>query len=439
MSAISPSIYEQFEIISLDGSNSVDIKSGVVAFSYHENIFSPMITAKVIVSNTAVPEFGTTVYHGLPLRGGEKVNIKIESNSQSNIPLEFTGDNSLYVASITNLLLGAERESFVLNLVSRESITNETSRVGKKFSQKISQSVESIIDEFLLTGKDKNIDETENDYSFIGNLRKPFTVLTWLASKSVPGSGESEVVGGKSATAGYFFYETKEGYNFRSIDALCTQEPYEQQYTYQPGILDVDDPNKDFRIIQHNTTKNNNFVDNLERGAYCTQRMYYNPLDGKFTTQAQGTFTTKKYEGKLNNLGRDFKDETPPYDDTGKTVGEIPSRIVTGVLSIGTLEKKNERSRNLDADPMETQSQAMMRYNLIFNITSVVTIPLNTNLVAGGLIDCVFPKMTVEEKKEPDPEQSGLYMIKELVHHFESDGSFTKLKLLKDTFGKRDK
>ena len=119
MSAISPSIYEQFEITSLDGRNSVDIKAGVVAFSYHENIFSPMITAKVIVSNTAVPEFGTTVYHGLPLRGGEKVSIKIESNSQSNIPLEFTGDNSLYVASITNLLLGAERESFVLNLVSR--------------------------------------------------------------------------------------------------------------------------------------------------------------------------------------------------------------------------------------------------------------------------------------------------------------------------------
>ena len=43
MSAVSPSIYEQFEIISLDGSNSVDIREGVVAFSYHENIFSPML------------------------------------------------------------------------------------------------------------------------------------------------------------------------------------------------------------------------------------------------------------------------------------------------------------------------------------------------------------------------------------------------------------
>ena len=30
-------------------------------------------------------------------------------------------------------------------------------------------------------------------------------------------------------------------------------------------------------------------------------------------------------------------------------------------------------------------------------------------------------------------------MIKELCHHYESKGSFTKLKLLRDTTGKKDK
>ena len=88
---------------------------------------------------------------------------------------------------------------------------------------------------------------------------------------------------------------------------------------------------------------------------------------------------------------------------------------------------------------MEFHSQAMMRYNLIFNIQMIATIPLNTNLVAGSLIECVFPKITTDVEKESDQEQSGLYMVKELVHHYESDGSFTKLKLIKDTFGKRDK
>ena len=111
MSAISPSIYEQFEITSLDNENRVDISAGVVAFSYYENIFSPHITAKAIVANTAVEAFSDGVYNGLPLRGGERVNIKIDTNSEENKPLNFTGDNALYVSSITNVVKKAERET----------------------------------------------------------------------------------------------------------------------------------------------------------------------------------------------------------------------------------------------------------------------------------------------------------------------------------------
>ena len=83
MAAIDRSVYKQFDIISADGSNLVDISGGIVAFSYFENLFSPMVTAQAIVTNTGqtVPdgEGGyTSLYNGLPLRGGEKVNIKIE-------------------------------------------------------------------------------------------------------------------------------------------------------------------------------------------------------------------------------------------------------------------------------------------------------------------------------------------------------------------------
>ena len=40
MSASSPSIYEKFIIESADGSKTVDIASGVVNFTYYENLFS---------------------------------------------------------------------------------------------------------------------------------------------------------------------------------------------------------------------------------------------------------------------------------------------------------------------------------------------------------------------------------------------------------------
>ena len=52
MAAKDKSIYEKFIIESADGTKNADIKEGVVAFTYFENIFSPYLTARVIVVNT---------------------------------------------------------------------------------------------------------------------------------------------------------------------------------------------------------------------------------------------------------------------------------------------------------------------------------------------------------------------------------------------------
>jgi len=196
MAAKDKSIYEKFIIESADGTKNADIKEGVVAFTYFENIFSPYLTARVIVVNTSgaiVGEDGNSqsIYNGLPLRGGERVQIKIAGNSKSNDGLDFSKNPTqyFYVASITNVLLSEGSESFTLNLVSREAITNETVRVGKKFptSQKISGSVENILTKYLKADKIGDIEETQNTYGFIGNMKKPFTIITWLASKSVSG------------------------------------------------------------------------------------------------------------------------------------------------------------------------------------------------------------------------------------------------------------
>ena len=44
--------YEKFSILSADGTKEVDIRLGVVSFVYFENIFSPYLTAKAIITNT---------------------------------------------------------------------------------------------------------------------------------------------------------------------------------------------------------------------------------------------------------------------------------------------------------------------------------------------------------------------------------------------------
>ena len=64
-------------------------------------------------------------------------------------------------------------------------------------------------------------------------------------------------------------------------------------------------------------------------------------------------------------------------------------------------------------------------------------IPCNTDLSAGDVIECKFPKISSQDSDEFDTETSGLYMIKELCHHFEPNSSYTSLKLVRDNFGIR--
>ena len=435
MAAIDKSLYEKFLITSVDGSKTVELSEGVISFNYNEDVYSPMITAMIVVANTGNTIEGDdgklqSVYNGLPLRGGEKMEIKIAGNSVDNNGLEF---NDLYVGSITNVLVDSQRESFTLNLISREAITNETVRVGKRFpsSQKISDSVEDICKNYLSSDKLYDVDETQNPYGFIGNMRKPFTILTMLASKSVPGT-----VSGKDATAGYFFFETCKGYCFKSIDSLIRNKPFSEKYVYSPGIIDTDDTTKDFKILEFTTSRNQNLLENLERGAYCSHRQYMNPLTFEYTPSTQTIFKTEDYTGKIENLGADPDIILPQLStNDNRTLSSVPSRYVTGILDIGTTDSSVSIEGN--ADPAKIHSQSMMRYNTLFTQVLTMTIPLNTNLKAGDIISCDFPRIDVEKRKEPDEIQSGLYMIKKLTHFFNSKGSYSKLQLVRDTNGRR--
>ena len=373
------------------------------------------------------------------MRGGERVQIKIAGNSKSNDGLDFSKNPAqyFYVASITNVLLSEGGESFTLNLVSREAITNETVRVGKKFptSQKISGSVEDILKNYLRADKIGSIEETQNTYGFIGNMKKPFTIITWLASKSVSGSAKP----GEDSSAGYVFYETQDGFNFLSLDKIMESAPFERDYTYKPGVVSSDDPNKDYNILNYATNRNQDLIGKLERGAYSSVRYYVNPVSFAPTISV---VNSNDYMGKANNLGEKEISLPKIDDDSDKTLGDLPSRIFVGMLDVGTLEKdasdegwNDPVKRN--ADPARIHSQSMMRYNQIFTQVVDITVPLNTNLSAGTIIRCEFPQLSNVKRKQPDPEISGLYMIKELAHYFDGQGSYSKLKIVRDSFGRK--
>ena len=439
--SIKKSLYNELVLESNDQSRTIDLIGGAILFEYYEDIFSPTITAKIkIVDNGNVisPADGKSgdrqsIYNGLPLRGGERLSLKIAGNSSTNPGLDFSkkSDDYFYVSSITDVISETNRETFTLHLVSRESITNETVRVSKKFktSLRISDSVEKILKDSLKTNKIGTIDKTSNPYGFIGNLRKPFTVLVWLASKGVPESSGS-------ATAGFLFYQTQDGFQFRSLDELMLQTP-KATYTYTESQESYNENeqkvNNDFKILNYHIDRNQNLLEKLRLGTYANYRIFFNPLNGTITPSGKIEFKQSNYNNKTSNLGKKSFDLPKLNNTSNKTLGDVPTRTITGILDVGTMEQ--DISRDINADPTEYQSQSLMRYNTLFTQTVNMMIPSNTNLRAGDLIECNFPKITQSSAKEFDPETSGLYMIKELCHHFDVENSYTSMKLVRDTFG----
>ena len=440
--SINKSIYEELILESNDQKRSVDIRTGTIALQYFEDIFSPTITAKLKVVNTGntmtsfKDDDGETqsIYNGLPLRGGERLSMKIAGNVPGRESLDFSQNSKkyLYVSSITDIISEGQQESFTLNLVSREAITNETSRVMRKYqtSSKISDSVKKILTDVLKTDNIGTIDETSNKYGFIGNMRKPFTVLVWLASKSVP-------VSSGDVTAGFVFYQTRDGFQFRSIDNLISKQKPKAKYIYSSTTVSYDEEenkvNNEFKILNYFIEKNQNLIEKLRLGAFASHRTFFNPLTFNFTEYEKGVFKLKDYENKTNNLGGNDLKLPKLSEGSDLSIADAPSRIITAVLDIGTLEKDVSTDKN--SDPTVYQSQSLFRYNALFTNILSMMIPVNTDLRAGDMIECLFPKITQSEKREHDYETSGLYIIKELCHHFDTDNSYTSLKLLRDTFG----
>ena len=81
------------------------------------------------------------------------------------------------------------------------------------------------------------------------------------------------------------------------------------------------------------------------------------------------------------------------------------------------------------------QKILLLRYNLLLTQLLSITVPCNTDLRAGDIITCQFPKVSRQDSERFDEETSGKYIIKELCHHFDPDRSFTSMKLVRDSFG----
>ena len=427
MSYSNSSHYKQILIGRPKGNVTIPIEAKTIGFKYYESIFSPILTASLTYydvgdlarasSNVDVQRRLGTLRDSLPIigKGEESVEFFIENESGF---LDFR-KSPFKVSNPTPILQTSQSESVSLSLLSESSVINGTHKSFKSYHNTISSSVEKILtDEMGFSSTKVFVDQTSNSDSFRMNGNRPFDIITSLSKKSISATGGP----------GYFFWETQNGMNYKSIDSIIQSEPV-ATYTHTDVMFNTDDRRNDFKILKEPVYHNNsNILSNMYSGVPMIKETSFNISDFSYSENYK-PLSTYGYSTFGDNI--DFK---ALYDESDKTNVDFSRTIFSLADSgftnpgISTTVVNNEKFY---------LSRSIQRYNLLMSHVIDIIVPCNLGLNAGDTINCIFQKVSFDSKHKGNKSElnSGKYMITHLCHDFTPRSSYTSLRIVRDTPG----
>jgi hypothetical protein len=423
-------------ILSNDQKTNADIKGVWTDIYYYESILQETVRASVMYvdAGTSIEKDGKkkTILEGLPIVGQEKISLKMKDANNTELKL------TLYINKITPVKQDTTKSFVGLDLVSKEGILNHQTRVPGRFDGKISDHITKILTDskYLNTKKNIDIEETNNNYNVIipGINKTPFYAAIWLSKKAAPKS----IQPGNSA--GFFFYETSKGFNFKSIDNLLNEvdsktgnkkEIKKLIYNQTPDGAGGNIPyGYHGKILEHNIDDvSGNMQTKLEIGAYSTRTILFDPFNCYYEVVLPKTEVTEK---NLQLAGKELPKFNPEFKTNFTRTQYM--LIDRGTLPTGDSSQQISKSKEPNFDPKNILNQSTMRYNQLFSTKTTITIVADFSLHAGDLIriDAGTPG------QELGTLHDGNYLIADLCHYISiKEGGWTKLTLVKDSIGKK--
>ena len=395
-----------FEVFTEEGGESYNMLGQLGYVKYFEDVIDPSIHMDITVIDTG------GLINKLPIRSGCIAKILLKHPSQED-PFSFNA----VVTNISGHIIDQKREVYTLTCETPGALSNHTTRCWIKYKGSIAASVSKILNE-KIEGEINEVDTTSNNCEFYGNYRRPFKVISDLCRKAIPSTGSFEE--GNGGTAGYLFFETQDGYNFRSID-LIFQSEATLTYTMTP-FKDGLDVSNNFKLASPPDMKeSHDIIKKLRSGAFSTSNWYYDVITRKVHFH--------NFKGGDYQLGND--EDVTPAD-----YKESYSRIILGTIDQGTTNKDADGvDITTPQDQARYQAQASARYAAMFAQILDITVPMNLSLRAGQVINVQFPDLNTGKPEDKNSSESGKYMIAKLSHEFGNPkGDFTGLSLVRDSF-----
>jgi len=422
---------KEVKLYNIDQTEDYDIKALVQEINLYESVFSSALQATLLIE-----DIGQNLISTLPIIGQERVEIKISSGSK-NYKLNF------YIYRIDGRTMSDKAQTYVMNCVSLEGLRNENCRVCERVD---GLRAEDLIEEKLkadgFTPKKFEFDETKEPFDiYVPNWRM-FDLFQWLCKRSVPLH--------KKDSVGFLFYETFDGFNFRSIDVLFDETPHPDDstvYKYYQGNLKSGDKESKYRIMNFAAPKMFDLYDDLRRGAFSHDSIYLDinrRVYRTFRTTADDFWDNSSHLGKMK----------PYVSGGGDTPTQLLKRSSRTIYRPSVLGKFNATITNIvdKVDNATNQSfakdwidpvnknfeKSFYRYYFLEYSQLDIAVPGDLEVRAGNVIKTSIPTTTKSSdgKVKEDTRFSGKYCVTAVKHTILNRSELrTNITLARDSYG----
>lgn len=416
--------------ITPNSGSAIKVGRGFYSLDYFESIFDTTIRAESVIVDASGPTGGSVnIIDKAQMTSGEKVTLSLEDGYKNQLNIkEFIIQTHNYMQDVKGVVVDISMYSD--KVVENEDVKN---RIIKKYKDiLISDIVFDIVSSKLKSKVDT--DTSLGKFTYEGDYTKdtPFDACLKLANRCVPNAP-----GAKGTLAGYLFYQTSEGYKFKSIDKLFEQSPkmkliYNDKIDAAPETgLEKLPPGYDAKVLSYKFNESMNLDKLMYNSTFArSDQITVNPFKTEY--KEERPFDAQSQNKIINNAGK----EVPVIAKASNFSSRSFTRN-TRIKDTGELKSLN-KSKEVNLPVEEVIRQAQARYNQIAVSSLKITIPLNFKLHAGDIIQVDFPEPSSDKKVKVSKRKSGRYLIESLRHRIaivtrDPLSNITILSLVRDT------
>ena len=400
----------------------INIKPNIIQIDIFEDMTRNSIAGEILLQDS-----GGFVSEG-PIIGQEYLRLKIQTPSLTNERdiIDFT-KNVFVINSVSSRSEVANNVSvYLLSFSSSEIFKNQRTKITGSLTGTYSDIVKQMLDR-VNCQKTIFLEPTRGVKRItVPNLR-PFEVIQMALQ-----SASSAISDNFSPS--YVFFETFEGYNFRSLASLYSQ-PISQEYTnfvpggqVKDGIVNIETELKN--IIDYEIVDNSNTLYNHTTGVLASKLIVHNIYSKSFKEYTYNYFDNFDDEKHITSYhdGNQF----PIFSDVaiekdGSRNSDFPARTFLTSISEGETDVNNTTLDGTEPfvapDPQNTLQERSSTINqlergLILNISTHG----NTSIHAGDIVRVDIPlvaSIKTQKNRKNDRFYQGVFLVKKVKHEFD--------------------